>query len=68
MASTEDENIPTVRGQPDSWTLVREGFEQPSFTLQKHMPEITVGRSHECLLACPGNNMYPLGPGQTVLY
>ena len=42
------------RGQPNSWTLVREGFIQPIFSLQKHMPEICVGRSTDCTLSCPG--------------
>ena len=41
-------------GQPNSWTLVREGFTQPIFSLQKHMPEIYVGRSTDCTLSCPG--------------
>ena len=44
-----------VEGQPDAWTLFREGFVQPLFALQKHMPEITVGRSTDCNLSCPGS-------------
>ena len=60
MASNSDSGIGLsigngiIRGQPDSWTLFREGFDQPVFSLQKHMPEITVGRSTECTLSCPG--------------
>ena len=42
------------QGQPDSWSLVREGFVQPIFSLQQHMPEISVGRSTESTLSCPG--------------
>ena len=45
------------QGQPDSWTLLREGFVQPMFSIQKHMPEITVGRSTDCTLSCPGKFM-----------
>ena len=48
------QEITTQNGQPDSWTLFREGFVQPLFALQKHMPEITVGRSTDCTLSCPG--------------
>ena len=42
------------QGQPDFWTLAREGHAKPMFSLQKHMPEITIGRSTECTLSCPG--------------
>ena len=49
------QEAPTLQhGQPDSWTLFREGVVQPLFALQKHMPEITVGRSTDCTLSCPG--------------
>ena len=65
MAGAENDNMPTDRGEPDSWTLVRQGFDEPSFTLQKHMPEIIVGRSHDCQIACAG--MYQLGLGPTVV-
>ena len=60
MAETSDSGFgqsttgSNVQGQPDSWTLVREGFTQPMFSMQKHMPEIIVGRSTECALSCPG--------------
>ena len=47
-----------IQGQPDAWTLFREGSVQPLFALQKHMPEITVGRSTDCTLSCPGRINY----------
>ena len=63
MAASSDSGVgnsfsgPIHQGQPDSWTLVREGFKQPIFSLQKHMPEISVGRSTECMLSCPGTTV-----------
>ena len=60
MAHSSDSGVgnsntaPAEQGQPDAWTLVREGFIQPIFSLQKHMPEISVGRSTECMLNCAG--------------
>ena len=56
MSGQEAPNL--QQGQPDSWTLFREGVVQPLFALQKHMPEITVGRSTDCTLSCPGRLNY----------
>ena len=57
-----------IQGQPDAWTLFREGSVQPLFALQKHMPEITVGRSTDCTLSCPGriNYYYSLMRNQNI--
>ena len=46
-----------TRDHPDCWTLVRVGYYQPIFHLPNHMKEITVGRSSQCTLQCPAEDI-----------
>ena len=46
-----------TRDHSDCWTLIRLGYYQPIYHLPNHMKEITVGRSSQCTLQCPAEDI-----------